>query len=114
MEEYQEVNEINLIDLMFYCLRKWRWIVVFMVLSAIVTGIYKYHAIITDNQIKKEEQLQIRKVHPHILRAVLLWKLRLSYGCCPGFSPGGRLAVLEILMPYQAEERIHLYRQVNI
>ena len=61
MEEYQEVNEINLIDLMFYCLRKWRWIVVFMVLSAIVTGIYKYHAIITDNQIKKEEQLQMSR-----------------------------------------------------
>ena len=34
MEGYQEVNEINLIDLMFYCLKRWRWIVVCMIFFA--------------------------------------------------------------------------------
>lgn len=58
MEGSQEVNEINLIDLMFYCLKKWRWIVVCMVLFAIAAGVYKYQATITDNQVKKEEQLR--------------------------------------------------------
>ena len=58
MEGYQEVNEINLIDLMFYCLKKWRIIVVCIVLSAIAAGAYKYQATITDNQVKKEEQLR--------------------------------------------------------
>ena len=58
MEGYQEVNEINLIDLMFYCLKKWRWIVVCIVMFAIAAGAYKYQMTITDNQIKKEEQLR--------------------------------------------------------
>ncbi|MEY8375139.1 hypothetical protein AALD22_05075 [Lachnospiraceae bacterium 56-18] len=58
MEGSQEVYEINLIDLMFYCLKRWRWIVVCMVLMATVVGIYKYQATITDNQVKKEELLQ--------------------------------------------------------
>ena len=58
MEEYQEVNEIDLIDLMFYCLKRWRWIVVGMVLFAILAGVYKYQATIEDNQVKKEEQIK--------------------------------------------------------
>ncbi len=58
MERYQETNEIDLIDLMFYCLKRWRWIVVCMVLLAIVAGVYKYQATITDNQIKRKEQLK--------------------------------------------------------
>ena len=56
MEGYQEVNEINLIDLMFYCLKRWRWIVVCMIFFAVIAGIYKYQATITENQVKKEEQ----------------------------------------------------------
>lgn len=58
MEGSQEVYEINLIDLMFCCLKRWRWIVVCMVLMATVAGTYKYQATITDNQAKKEELLQ--------------------------------------------------------
>lgn len=61
MEGNQEVYEINLIDLMFYCLKKWRWIVICMVFFAIAVGVYKYHATITDNQAKKEELLQRSK-----------------------------------------------------
>ncbi len=56
MEGYQEVNEINLIDLMFYCLKRWRWIVVCMIFFAVIAGIYKYQATITENRVKKEEQ----------------------------------------------------------
>ena len=63
MEGNQEVYEINLIDLMFYCLKKWRWIVICMVVFAIAAGVYKYQAAITDNQAKKEELLQ-RSKHP--------------------------------------------------
>lgn len=58
MEEYQEINEIDLIDLMFYCLKRWRWIVIGMVLFAILAGVYKYQATIEDNQVKKEEQIK--------------------------------------------------------
>ena len=61
MEGNQEVYEINLIDLMFYCLKKWRWIVICMVFFAVATGVYKYQAAITDNQAKKEELLQRSK-----------------------------------------------------
>ena len=57
-ERYQEVNEINLIDLMFYCLKRWRWIVVCMVLLAVVAGVYKYQATIEENQLKKEQRIQ--------------------------------------------------------
>ncbi len=56
MEGYQEVYEINLIDLMLYCLKRWRWIVVCMIFLAIAAGVYKYRATITDNQFKKEQQ----------------------------------------------------------
>lgn len=58
MEEYQEVNEINLIDLMLYCLKRWRWIIVCMLLFAIIAGGYKYHVTVTENQLKKEQQTQ--------------------------------------------------------
>ena len=58
MEGSHEVYEINLIDLIFYCLKRWRCIVVCMVLFAIVAGVYKYQATITDNQAKEEEQVQ--------------------------------------------------------
>ena len=39
MEEYQEVNEVNLIDLIFYCLKRWRWIVAGMVFMAVFLGV---------------------------------------------------------------------------
>ncbi len=58
MEGSQEVYEINLIDLMFYCLKRWRWIVICMVLFAIAAGAYKYQGTITDNQAKEEELLR--------------------------------------------------------
>lgn len=58
MEEYQAVNEINLIELFLYCLKKWRWIVVSMLFLAITAGVYKYQATIADNELKKEMQLE--------------------------------------------------------
>jgi hypothetical protein len=58
MEGYQEINEIDLIDLMFYCLKRWRWIVVCMILLGILTGVYKYRATIEDNQMKREVQIK--------------------------------------------------------
>lgn len=58
MKEYQEINEINLIDLMFYCLKRWRLIVVCMFFLAVVAGIFKYQTTIIENQLKREEQLK--------------------------------------------------------
>lgn len=58
MEEYQEVNEINLIDLMYYCLKRWRWLIVFMVIFGIIAGVYRYQTTVTSNQLKKEQQSQ--------------------------------------------------------
>jgi hypothetical protein len=58
MEGYQEVNDINLIDLMFYCLKRWRWIVVCMGFLTIIAGVYKYQATIAENRIKEERQAQ--------------------------------------------------------
>lgn len=58
MDEYQEVNEISLIDLMYYCLKRWRWLTVCMIFFAIIAGVYRYQAAITENQLKKEQQSQ--------------------------------------------------------
>lgn len=58
MDEYQEVNEISLIDLMYYCLKRWRWLIVCMIFFAIIAGVYRYQAAITENQLKKEQQSQ--------------------------------------------------------
>ena len=64
MDGYREVNEINLIDMMFYCLKRWRWIAVCMVFLAIIAGVYKYQATIVDNQLKKEQQTQQSMAEP--------------------------------------------------
>lgn len=48
-------KEINLMDLMFYCLKKWRLIVGTMLILAICAGGYKYMAIGKSNQLKKEQ-----------------------------------------------------------
>lgn len=64
MEGYQEINEIDLIDLMFYCLKRWRWIVVCMVLFGIFAGAYKYQATIEENQVKREEQIKQDMAEP--------------------------------------------------
>lgn len=67
MEEYQEISqdkEINLIDLMFYCLKRWRWIVVCMIFLAAIAGAYKYRTTISENQIKKVEQAKREMTEP--------------------------------------------------
>ena len=40
MNEYQETyeKEISLVELMFYCLKKWRWIVAAMLAVAVAAG----------------------------------------------------------------------------
>mgnify|MGYP006865385076 CR=1 FL=1 len=58
MEGYQEVKEIDLIDLMFYCLKRWRWIIVCMVLFGTLAGVYQYQVTIEDNQVKREAEIK--------------------------------------------------------
>ena len=38
-------GEINLIDIIFYCLEKWRFVVACMLTVAVVTGGYKYQEV---------------------------------------------------------------------
>ena len=58
MNEYQETyeKEISLMDLMFYCLKKWRWIVASMLILAVLAGGYKYQATVKGNVLKKEAE----------------------------------------------------------
>lgn len=58
MNEYQETyeKEISLMDLMFYCLKKWRWIVASMLILAVLAGGYKYQATVKGNALKKEAE----------------------------------------------------------
>lgn len=49
-------KEIDLRDLMFYCLKKWRWVVVTMVITALLAGAYKYRSVVLANQQKLEAE----------------------------------------------------------
>lgn len=51
------LKEIDLLDLMSYCLGKWRVIVVFMIFFAVITGGYKYHNIMKGNQPVQKERI---------------------------------------------------------
>lgn len=69
MNEQHEISEkeINLIDLLFYCLEKWRWIVIAMLILGLLAGGYKYQATVRDNQskqktaVKEEEDAEIEE-----------------------------------------------------
>lgn len=58
MNEYSEScqNEINLVELLFYCLRKWRWIVSSMIVIALAAGGYKYQSTVKSNQMQQQKQ----------------------------------------------------------
>ena len=59
MNEYQETyeKEISLVELMFYCLKKWRWIVAAMLVVAVAAGCYKYMSTVKGNQLRQEQAL---------------------------------------------------------
>lgn len=58
MNEYQESyeKEISLTELLFFCLKKWRWIVAAMLIVGVLAGAYKYQSTVRDNQAKREAQ----------------------------------------------------------
>lgn len=58
MNEYQETyeKEISLTELLFFCLKKWRWIVAVMLVLGVLAGAYKYQATVQSNQAKREAQ----------------------------------------------------------
>lgn len=57
MDEMQlRQGEINLMDLLFYCLERWRWIVTSMLIVAIVLGTYKYQATVASNQLIEQSR----------------------------------------------------------
>lgn len=49
-------KEINFKEMCFFCLRRWRGIVVFILAAAVLAGGYKYWAVLRNNQIKLERQ----------------------------------------------------------
>jgi hypothetical protein len=53
-ENYEK--EISLVELLFYCLKKWRWIVCSMIVIAAAAGGYKYLSTVKSNQIQQEAQ----------------------------------------------------------
>ena len=59
MNEYQEPyeKEISLTELLFFCLKKWRWIAAAMLLTAVLAGIYKYQSTVQENRTKQETQV---------------------------------------------------------
>lgn len=56
-EKRIENHEIDLLDLMFYCLEKWRIVVISMLILSIVMGGYKYRVIVKENQSKQQQIL---------------------------------------------------------
>lgn len=54
MDEKQQLRqgEISIIDIILFCLEKWRWIVACMLIAAIVLGAYKYQTTVRANGIK--------------------------------------------------------------
>lgn len=63
MDEKQEIRQegINLMDFVFYCLEKWRWILVCMLAMAVIIGVYKYRVTVKQNQIGDTENLVIEE-----------------------------------------------------
>lgn len=47
-------KEMNLVEFGFYCLKKWRGILIIMLVVAVFTGAYKYRAVVNDNKVKIE------------------------------------------------------------
>lgn len=59
-------KEINLIEVMFYCLRQWRWIVATMFILAVSAGAYKYVSVGKSNQLKIEQWNNVEKEEKEI------------------------------------------------
>lgn len=59
MNEYSEnyEKEISLVELMFYCLKKWRWVVLSMIIVAVAAGGYKYMSTVKGNQLRQQQAL---------------------------------------------------------
>ena len=61
MNEQQETREkeISLTDLIFYCMERWRYILLFMLIMGVLAGAYKYLATVRSNQAisQKEKSL---------------------------------------------------------
>lgn len=57
MNEYPEPQKnISLMDIIFYCLEKWRWIFACMLFVGIVAGAYKYQETVKGNQLVQNEK----------------------------------------------------------
>ncbi len=54
---YEE--EINLSDLLFHCLKKWRWIAATMLIIALLAGAYKYYSTQKSNQAALEQWAEL-------------------------------------------------------
>lgn len=50
MNEFQKPKQIYLVDLLLYCLEKWRWIIVCMLVAAVVAYGSTYRSVVKENQ----------------------------------------------------------------
>ena len=73
MNEYSESyeKEISLVELLFYCLRKWRWIVCSMIVIAVAAGGYKYLSTVKSNQILQQQRALLEKNGEAVLVEVI-------------------------------------------
>ncbi len=69
--EYEK--EINLVEFFFYCLKKWRGILVVMLIMAVCAGGYQYRAAVKNNLVKAEQLKALGEdaedttiVNPHV------------------------------------------------
>lgn len=54
-------TEISLVDLMFFCLDKWRIILVVMLFCGLMAGGYKYRNALLENRVKQQELLALEE-----------------------------------------------------
>lgn len=69
MEDNQELTQggINLADLMFFCLERWRWILACMLVTAVVLGAYKYQATVKANRSSENKEIIQEDVQDEVL-----------------------------------------------
>lgn len=79
MREFKNKSEreISLKDLMIYCLKKWRWIVVCMAMIAFLAGAFKYVSAEKSNQSKLSNMESVEGEEESILNPTVLYYQRI-------------------------------------
>lgn len=109
-----EYDEIDLVDLAFYCLKKWRRIVIIMFIFAVLVGVYEYQAtnrenvsksiILKERETKKAEtEEKETKVTPITLEDPVVSAMKFSV---LGSITGAFLVVVLLILKYVMQGRL--------